>query len=107
MPCCIHTFPFILWALLTTGAIPPDSLVKGFTGNFDGANVCLAGFHSNVKCAAPREPKSADSCIAVQDKRDDLTAGVKSTALLFANRTKPILGSFAASQLALLSITGV
>ena len=42
----------------------------------------------------------------MQDKRDDVTAGVKSTALLFADRTKPILGAFAASQLALLGVTG-
>lgn len=42
----------------------------------------------------------------VQDKRDDVNAGVKSTALLFAERTKPILGTFAASQIALLGVTG-
>ena len=41
-----------------------------------------------------------------QDKRDDVTAGVKSTALLFAERTKPILATFAASQIALLGVTG-
>ena len=42
----------------------------------------------------------------LQDKRDDVVAGVKSTALLFADRTRPILGAFAASQLALLGVTG-
>ena len=41
-----------------------------------------------------------------QDKRDDVAAGVKSTALLFAERTKPILATFAASQIALLGVTG-
>lgn len=42
----------------------------------------------------------------MQDKRDDVSAGVKSTALLFAERTKPILATFAASQIALLGVTG-
>lgn len=42
----------------------------------------------------------------LQDKRDDVSAGVKSTALLFADNTKPILGVFAASQIALLGVTG-
>lgn len=42
----------------------------------------------------------------LQDKRDDLKAGVKSTALLFAERTKPWLSAFAGGQIALLSLTG-
>ena len=32
-------------------------------------------------------------CYGVQDKKDDVSAGVKSTALLFAERTKPILAT--------------
>jgi 4-hydroxybenzoate polyprenyltransferase len=43
---------------------------------------------------------------AAQDKKDDLMAGVKSTALLFGKNTKLILGGFAASQVALLGLTG-
>lgn len=45
-------------------------------------------------------------CCAVQDKKDDVIAGVKSTALLFADNTKPWLSAFAASQIALLAVTG-
>ncbi len=45
-------------------------------------------------------------CCAVQDKKDDVIAGVKSTALLFADHTKPWLSAFAASQIALLAVTG-
>ncbi|EIE27322.1 4-hydroxybenzoate polyprenyl transferase [Coccomyxa subellipsoidea C-169] len=47
-----------------------------------------------------------DTIYAHQDKTDDAIAGVKSTALLFADRTKPWLAIFAASQIALLSLTG-
>ncbi len=35
-----------------------------------------------------------------------MTAGVRSTALLFGRRTKPILSGFAALQLALLTASG-
>ena len=45
-------------------------------------------------------------CCAMQDKKDDVIAGVKSTALLFADHTKPWLSAFAASQIALLAVTG-
>ena len=48
----------------------------------------------------------AEHATLTQDKRDDVAAGVKSTALLFAERTKPILLTFAASQIALLGVTG-
>lgn len=34
----------------------------------------------------------------LQDKRDDVAAGVHSTALLFGTRTKPILTGFATAQ---------
>lgn len=48
----------------------------------------------------------AEHTTLMQDKRDDVAAGVKSTALLFAEHTKPILATFAASQIALLGVTG-
>jgi len=41
-----------------------------------------------------------------QDKKDDVIAGVKSTALLFGDNTKPWLSAFAAGQIALLALTG-
>lgn len=44
--------------------------------------------------------------IPPQDKKDDVTAGVKSTALLFGHRTKPILSAFAAANVALLAAAG-
>ncbi|CAL8462975.1 g2509 [Coccomyxa elongata] len=47
-----------------------------------------------------------DTIYAHQDKKDDVIAGVKSTALLFADHTKPWLSAFAASQIALLAVTG-
>lgn len=47
------------------------------------------------------------SCNApTQDKVDDVAAGVKSTALLFAASTKPILSAFSVSFVSLLSLAG-
>ncbi len=43
---------------------------------------------------------------AVQDKVDDVTAGVKSTALLFGDRTKLVLSGFAGASTGLLAIAG-
>lgn len=48
-----------------------------------------------------------DTVYAHQDKRDDRTVGIKSTALLFGDRTKEILGGFTAAQMALLCLAGV
>ncbi|CAO1622563.1 unnamed protein product [Parajaminaea phylloscopi] len=45
-----------------------------------------------------------DTIYAHQDKKDDVNAGVKSTALLFGDRaTKPILGAFSVGFLGLLA----
>lgn len=41
-----------------------------------------------------------------QDKLDDALAGVKSTALLFAHQTKPILSLFSVTIVSLLAYTG-
>jgi len=43
---------------------------------------------------------------AMQDKVDDVTAGVKSTALLFGDRTKLVLSGFAGASAGLLAIAG-
>lgn len=42
----------------------------------------------------------------LQDKADDVKVGVKSTALLFGDRTKPVLAAFAAGSTALLAGAG-
>ncbi|KZT55874.1 4-hydroxybenzoate polyprenyl transferase [Calocera cornea HHB12733] len=47
-----------------------------------------------------------DTIYAHQDKADDLTAGIKSTALLFAHRTVPILALFSTAMLACLACAG-
>ncbi|KAI9144657.1 4-hydroxybenzoate polyprenyl transferase [Paraphysoderma sedebokerense] len=47
-----------------------------------------------------------DTIYAHQDKQDDAIVGIKSTALLFAQQTKPIISLFSASTLSLLSLTG-
>lgn len=48
-----------------------------------------------------------DTIYAHQDKRDDVSAGVKSTALLFGDRTKQWLSGFATAHVACLALTGV
>ncbi|KAG6840626.1 hypothetical protein C0991_005478 [Blastosporella zonata] len=48
-----------------------------------------------------------DTIYACQDKRDDVKAGVKSTALLFGKWIKPILFAFASALVASLFIAGV
>lgn len=47
-----------------------------------------------------------DTIYAHQDKVDDVKAGVKSTALLFAERSRPILTAFSASFISLLALSG-
>ncbi|GAA6044944.1 4-hydroxybenzoate polyprenyltransferase, mitochondrial [Rhodotorula toruloides] len=47
-----------------------------------------------------------DTIYAHQDKVDDVKAGVKSTALLFAERSRPILTAFSASFVSLLALSG-
>jgi 4-hydroxybenzoate polyprenyltransferase len=41
-----------------------------------------------------------------QDKKDDAAVGVKSTALLFGEKTKPILAIFSAATVGLLLFVG-
>ncbi|GJN88726.1 hypothetical protein Rhopal_001692-T1 [Rhodotorula paludigena] len=47
-----------------------------------------------------------DTIYAHQDKTDDVSAGVKSTALLFGEQTRPILTAFSASFVSLLALSG-
>ncbi|GAA5929547.1 hypothetical protein JCM10213_006402 [Rhodosporidiobolus nylandii] len=47
-----------------------------------------------------------DTIYAHQDKRDDVHAGVKSTALLFGEQTRPVLTAFSASFVSLLALSG-
>lgn len=48
-----------------------------------------------------------DTLYAHQDKKDDVQIGVKSTALLFGDNTKPILNAFSAATIAGLAAAGV
>ncbi|KAI8101266.1 hypothetical protein M9435_001374 [Picochlorum sp. BPE23] len=48
-----------------------------------------------------------DTIYAHQDTRDDVKAGVKSTALTFGERTKPMLWGFAACNIASMAAAGV
>ncbi|GAA5890988.1 hypothetical protein JCM8208_003120 [Rhodotorula glutinis] len=47
-----------------------------------------------------------DTIYAHQDKTDDVHAGVKSTALLFGDQSRPILSAFSASFVSLLALSG-
>eukprot|EP00117_Sycon_ciliatum_P010125 scpid64247/ scgid12147/ 4-hydroxybenzoate polyprenyltransferase, mitochondrial; COQ2 homolog; Para-hydroxybenzoate--polyprenyltransferase len=47
-----------------------------------------------------------DTIYAHQDKKDDINVGVRSTALLFGDRTRGVLTSFALSMAGLLSLAG-
>ncbi|KAH7922573.1 UbiA prenyltransferase [Leucogyrophana mollusca] len=48
-----------------------------------------------------------DTMYAVQDRKDDVKAGIKSTAVLFSDWVRPILSIFAASFVALLVFSGI
>ncbi|KAH7916315.1 UbiA prenyltransferase family-domain-containing protein [Hygrophoropsis aurantiaca] len=48
-----------------------------------------------------------DSIYAHQDKTDDVNVGIRSTALLFGEQTRPILGALSASTVSLITYAGV
>ena len=47
-----------------------------------------------------------DTIYAHQDREDDALIGIKSTALLFGERTKPALAAFYAATVALIALAG-
>src|SRR5260370_3840841 len=47
-----------------------------------------------------------DTIYAHQDREDDALIGIKSTALLFGERTKPILAAFYTLAVALIALAG-
>ncbi|KAJ6509952.1 4-hydroxybenzoate polyprenyl transferase [Mycena vitilis] len=47
-----------------------------------------------------------DSIYAHQDKRDDIGVGIRSTALLFGDRTRPILSALSVTSLSLVTYAG-
>ncbi|PCH41299.1 4-hydroxybenzoate polyprenyl transferase [Wolfiporia cocos MD-104 SS10] len=47
-----------------------------------------------------------DSIYAHQDKTDDVTVGIRSTALLFGEQTRPILSALSASSVSLIALAG-
>lgn len=48
-----------------------------------------------------------DSIYAHQDKIDDINVGIHSTALLFGEQTRPILGALSASTVSLIGLAGI
>lgn len=48
-----------------------------------------------------------DTIYAHQDKRDDIKVGIRSTALLFGDQTKPVLSCFALAFSSCLIISGI
>jgi 4-hydroxybenzoate polyprenyltransferase len=48
-----------------------------------------------------------DTIYAHQDREDDLLIGIKSTALLFGARTRPMLASFYAAAVVLIATAGL
>ncbi|HEY7998253.1 MAG TPA: 4-hydroxybenzoate octaprenyltransferase [Pseudolabrys sp.] len=48
-----------------------------------------------------------DTIYAHQDREDDLLIGIKSTALLFGDNTRPVLAAFYAGAVALIAIAGL
>ncbi|KAI0720267.1 4-hydroxybenzoate polyprenyl transferase [Cerioporus squamosus] len=47
-----------------------------------------------------------DTVYAHQDKRDDVNMGIRSTALLFSEKTRPILSALSASSMSLITYAG-
>lgn len=88
-------------------------VVLGFTINW-GALMGYSAVHGSIACpivlplylACVSWTMLYDTIYAHQDKRDDLLAGVKSTALLFGERTKRWLAAFAASWWLNLTLAG-
>ncbi|KAF8211259.1 4-hydroxybenzoate polyprenyl transferase [Mycena galopus ATCC 62051] len=64
-------------------------------------NVCLPLYASGVTWTLVY-----DSIYAHQDKKDDVGVGIRSTALLFGNRTRPILGALSATSVSLVTYAG-
>lgn len=48
-----------------------------------------------------------DTIYAHQDKNDDITVGIRSTALLFGDHTRSILGSLSVASVSLISYAGI
>ncbi|KAJ7276256.1 4-hydroxybenzoate polyprenyl transferase [Mycena haematopus] len=70
------------------------------TGTVDWS-VCLPLYASGVTWTLVY-----DSIYAHQDKRDDIKVGIRSTALLFGDRTRPTLGALSAISLSLVTFAG-
>ncbi|KAK4058785.1 Para-hydroxybenzoate--polyprenyltransferase, mitochondrial precursor (PHB:polyprenyltransferase) [Microbotryomycetes sp. JL221] len=88
---------FVLGLAFNWGALLGSSAVLGVTD----WNVALPLYAGSVAWTIVY-----DTIYAHQDKADDVHAGVKSTALLFADKTRPILATFSASFITLLSLSG-
>ncbi|XP_056274877.1 4-hydroxybenzoate polyprenyltransferase, mitochondrial [Pseudoliparis swirei] len=88
----------VLGLTFNWGALLGWSAVKGFCD----WSVCLPLYFSGVMWTM-----IYDTIYAHQDKEDDVKVGVKSTALMFHEQTKPWLSGFMAAMMSGLVVTGV
>lgn len=89
---------FVLGLTFNWGALLGWSAVRGSCD----WSVCLPLYFSGVMWTL-----IYDTIYAHQDKRDDMTIGVKSTALRFGDQTKPWLSCFSVAMLVGLTLTGM
>ncbi|KAF8486683.1 4-hydroxybenzoate polyprenyl transferase [Gautieria morchelliformis] len=88
---------FVLGLAFNWGALLGWSAVAG-TVNW---HVCLPLYASGVCWTLVY-----DSIYAHQDKLDDVDAGIRSTAILFGQHTRPILSALSVSSISLLTLAG-
>uniref|UniRef100_A0A8C4S1B4 4-hydroxybenzoate polyprenyltransferase, mitochondrial n=1 Tax=Erpetoichthys calabaricus TaxID=27687 RepID=A0A8C4S1B4_ERPCA len=92
------TYPYFSRLAFNWGALLGWSAIKGYCD----WSVCLPLYFSGILWTL-----IYDTIYAHQDKVDDLLVGVKSTALLFQDHTKPWLSGFSAVMLSGLILTGI
>ncbi|KAG6910305.1 hypothetical protein DXG01_011702 [Tephrocybe rancida] len=94
------------WAT-TTSSIPPNSLVLS-AGSFFWT-LWYGGYSlfSTLERLVLTLIAHSDTIYACQDKKDDVAAGIKSTALLFGSHVKQILAIFGTIFMTALTISGI
>lgn len=97
---------------LAPGCVQPQAFL-GLTFNWGGLlGYVAATGHLNWQICLPLYASGVcwtlvyDTIYAHQDKSDDVAAGVKSTALLFASHNRLIMSAFAIGHLGLLAAAG-
>ncbi|KAG7274717.1 hypothetical protein CRUP_021158 [Coryphaenoides rupestris] len=106
--CLVVTYPLMkrvtYWPQLVLGLTFNWGALLGWsaiTGSCDWS-VCLPLYFSGVMWTL-----IYDTIYAHQDKEDDIKIGLKSTALMFREQTKPWLVGFTAAMMAGLSVAGI